>query len=206
MPRKSIFMDVTVARGFMPDGTVRECTDTVVTLAARNDYENPADCVIPYCDIYYNIPFERNPLKPGNLKAYKELKHIIDEGEYDIVHCHTPVGAMLTRLAAKQARRNSKIFHVNQDGLSQSLALAFNQTCILFQLEHQAAGLLVGTAQGLHDFLGGEDDVDPALFIQPVILDRQAHAVQQDTVQDLCIGGQRFELRVGEQHLGDAIE
>jgi len=32
MPRKSIFMDVTVARGFMPDGTVRECTDTVVTL------------------------------------------------------------------------------------------------------------------------------------------------------------------------------
>ena len=49
-------------------------------VAARNDYENPADCVIPYCDIYYNIPFERNPLKPGNLKAYKELKHIIDEG------------------------------------------------------------------------------------------------------------------------------
>lgn len=30
MPRKSAFMDVTVARGFMPDGTVRGCTDTVV--------------------------------------------------------------------------------------------------------------------------------------------------------------------------------
>lgn len=81
-------------------------------VAARNDYENPADCVIPYCDIYYNIPFERNPLKPGNLKAYKELKHIIDEGEYDIIHCHTPVGAMLTRLAAKQARKKgTKVFY-----------------------------------------------------------------------------------------------
>lgn len=81
-------------------------------VAARNDYENPADCVIPYCDIYYNIPFERNPLKPGNLKAYKELKHIIDEGEYDIIHCHTPVGAMLTRLAAKQARKQgTKVFY-----------------------------------------------------------------------------------------------
>ena len=63
-------------------------------VAARNDYENPADCVIPYCDTYSNIAFERNPLKPGNLKAYKELKHIIDEGEYDIIHCHTPVGAI----------------------------------------------------------------------------------------------------------------
>lgn len=81
-------------------------------VAARNDYENPDDCVIPYCDIYYNIPFERNPLKPGNLKAYKELKHIIDEGEYDIIHCHTPVGAMLTRLAAKQARKKgTKVFY-----------------------------------------------------------------------------------------------
>ena len=81
-------------------------------VAARNDYENPDDCVIPYCDIYYNIPFERNPLKPGNLKAYKELKHIIDEGKYDIIHCHTPVGAMLTRLAAKQARKKgTKVFY-----------------------------------------------------------------------------------------------
>ena len=81
-------------------------------VAARNDYENPSECVIPYCDTYYNILFERNPLKPGNLKAYQNLKKVIDEGEYDIIHCHTPVGAMLTRLAAKQARkRGTKVFY-----------------------------------------------------------------------------------------------
>ena len=81
-------------------------------VAARNDYENPADCVIPYCDTYYNILLERNPLKPGNLTAYQSLKRVIDEGGYDIIHCHTPVGAMLTRLAAKQARkRGTKVFY-----------------------------------------------------------------------------------------------
>lgn len=81
-------------------------------VAARNDYEIPVDCVIPYCDTYYDIPFERNPLKPGNVKTYKELKKVIDEGEYDIIHCHTPVGAMLTRLAAKQARKEgTKVFY-----------------------------------------------------------------------------------------------
>lgn len=81
-------------------------------VAARNDYENPADCVIPYCDTYYDIPFERNPFKLENLKAYKELKKVIDNGRYDIIHCHTPVGAMLTRLAAKQARKNgTKVFY-----------------------------------------------------------------------------------------------
>ena len=81
-------------------------------VAARNDYENPDDCKIPYCDTYFDIPFERNPFKPGNIKAYKSLKRIINEGHYDIIHCHTPVGGMLTRLAAKKARKNgSRIFY-----------------------------------------------------------------------------------------------
>ena len=74
-------------------------------VAARNDYETPSDCVIPCCDRYYDIPFERSPLKPSNLRAYRQLKRVIDEGEYDLIHCHTPVGAFLTRLAAGKARK-----------------------------------------------------------------------------------------------------
>lgn len=75
------------------------------SVASRNDYEDPADCKIPYCDHYYDIPFERMPWKPKNLQAYRMLKKIIDEGNFDIVHCHTPVGAMLARLAAVDARK-----------------------------------------------------------------------------------------------------
>ena len=78
-------------------------------VAARNDYENPEDCIIPYCDHYYDIPFERNPVKPGNLKAYKALREVIGSEHYDIIHCHTPVGAMLTRMAARDARRNGSL-------------------------------------------------------------------------------------------------
>lgn len=74
-------------------------------VASRNDYEDPADCQIPYCDTYYDVPFERLPWKKGNWKAYRMLKTIIDAGNYDIIHCHTPVGAMLTRLTARDARK-----------------------------------------------------------------------------------------------------
>ena len=74
-------------------------------VASKNDYENPADCQIPYCDTYYDIPFERLPWKPRNIQSYKMLKKIIDEGNYDIIHCHTPVGAMIARLAALSARK-----------------------------------------------------------------------------------------------------
>lgn len=83
-----------------------------IAVAAWNDYENPRDCQIPYCDTYYDIPFERSPFKPGNLEAYRKLKKIIDVGHYDIIHCHTPVGAALTRLAARESRkRGTKVIY-----------------------------------------------------------------------------------------------
>lgn len=76
------------------------------SVAAKNDYENLNDCSIPYCDHYYDIPFERFPIKRKNIQAYKLLKKIIEEEHFDIIHCHTPVGAMLARLAAKDVRNN----------------------------------------------------------------------------------------------------
>ncbi|USK43970.1 glycosyltransferase family 4 protein [Cytobacillus oceanisediminis] len=76
-------------------------------VCAKNDYENKEDCVVPYCDNYYNLPFERSPIKYNNFKTYKQLKDIIDSNEFDIIHCHTPVGGALTRLAAKDARKKS---------------------------------------------------------------------------------------------------
>ena len=81
-------------------------------VAARNDYENPADCQIPWCDAYFDIPFQRMPWKIGNFRAYRMLKEVIDQGDYDIIHCHTPVGAMLARLAARSARkRGTKVIY-----------------------------------------------------------------------------------------------
>ncbi len=81
-------------------------------VAARNDYDNPTDCRIPYCDTYYGIPFERTPWKKENLTAYRMLKRVIDEGGYDLIHCHTPVGASVARLAALDARkRGTKVIY-----------------------------------------------------------------------------------------------
>lgn len=81
-------------------------------VAARNDYGNPDDCIIPYCDQYYDIPFERSPFSIRNISAYMELKRIISEDNYSIIHCHTPVGGVLTRLAAKSKRNDGvKVFY-----------------------------------------------------------------------------------------------
>ena len=60
---------------------------------------------IPYCDKKIKISFERSPIKINNLKAIKQLKKVINEEQYDIIHCHTPMGSVVTRLAAKGARK-----------------------------------------------------------------------------------------------------
>ena len=46
----------------------------------------------------FNLPFGRNPLHPGNLKAFKQLLAIQKQRQYDIVHVHTPVASLFGRL------------------------------------------------------------------------------------------------------------
>jgi glycosyltransferase EpsD len=68
---------------------------------------------IPYCDKHFNLNFARFPIKLQNIKVYKELKNIIEENKYEIIHCHTPVGGVITRLAARNARKkyNTKVIY-----------------------------------------------------------------------------------------------
>lgn len=61
---------------------------------------------IPYCDVKHVISFERSPFKFNNIKAIKQLKKIVNQEHFDIIHCHTPMGSVVTRLAAKKARKN----------------------------------------------------------------------------------------------------
>lgn len=60
---------------------------------------------LKYCDKFTEIPFSRSPKSPDNVKAYGRLKKLLEEEHYDVILCNTPVGGIVTRLAAKKARR-----------------------------------------------------------------------------------------------------
>ena len=80
-----------------------------VHVAAKNDFINEL-CVIPNCDKYYDIKFARFPFSKTNIKAYKQLKKLIQENNYEIIHCHTPVAGVLTRLAARNNKNTTVIY------------------------------------------------------------------------------------------------
>lgn len=74
-------------------------------VAAKNDYPDGV-CDIPYCDHYVNIDFARSPFSKQTFVAYNQLRELFSKERFNIVHTHTPVGGVLTRIAARDARRN----------------------------------------------------------------------------------------------------
>lgn len=54
----------------------------------------------------HGIDCSRTPLNKGNLKAVKQLKKIVENEHFDIVHCHTPIAAACCRIACRKARKN----------------------------------------------------------------------------------------------------
>ncbi len=51
---------------------------------------------------HYQIDFSRSILNmKSNVKAYKQVKKLMTENQYEFVHCHSPIGGAVARLAGK---------------------------------------------------------------------------------------------------------
>lgn len=77
-----------------------------IHVAARDNLAEKNGLKLDFADKVFNVPFDRSPFSKRNIGAYRVLKKIIDNGDYDIIHCNTPVGGILARLAAKKHRKN----------------------------------------------------------------------------------------------------
>ena len=73
------------------------------------DYCAPNDEVVTECDNHIVLPIPRSPFSKGSLKCIKNLKKILEKEQYDIIHCHTPMGAVIARLAARKLFKQNKV-------------------------------------------------------------------------------------------------
>jgi glycosyltransferase EpsD len=73
------------------------------------DYCSAGEENVLDCDNQYSISIARSPFSLKNIKALKELKEILNKNQYTIIHCHTPMGGVLGRLAAKRLWKAGKI-------------------------------------------------------------------------------------------------
>lgn len=83
-----------------------------IHIAAKDNLAVKNGLKIENVDRIFNVEFSRSPKSTDNIKAYKQLKKIIDENKYDIISCNTPMGGIVTRLAARKARKTgTKVFY-----------------------------------------------------------------------------------------------
>lgn len=83
-----------------------------VHVAARDNLAEKNGLKLDFVEKVYDVPFSRSPKSTDNIKAYKQLKKIIARGQYDAIHCNTPMGGIVTRLAARKARINgTKVYY-----------------------------------------------------------------------------------------------
>lgn len=84
-----------------------------VHVAARNNLDEKNGLRLQYADQYFDVPFQRSPKDIRNLKAYAQLKKLLKKEYYDVIVCNTPMGGIITRLAAKETRkRGTKVVYM----------------------------------------------------------------------------------------------
>lgn len=62
---------------------------------------------------WINISFSRNPFSKNSFKAIKEMRDLIKNNEFEMVHFHTPVAAFLGRYAAMKEKQKNIIYTVH---------------------------------------------------------------------------------------------
>lgn len=58
----------------------------------------------------HDLRFSRSPLSTANFSGYKLLRRIIQEGDYDIIHTHTPVASALVRICCRKNENITVIY------------------------------------------------------------------------------------------------
>ncbi len=73
------------------------------------DYVAPNDEIINECTKHIILPIPRSPFSLKTGYCIRELRKILINNNYDIIHCHTPMGGVIARLAARKLFKNGKV-------------------------------------------------------------------------------------------------
>ena len=76
-----------------------------IHVAARDNLAEKDGLELEYPDRVFDVPFQRSPFDKRNIKAFREIKKILAENHYDIIHCNTPVGGIIGRIAGNKYRK-----------------------------------------------------------------------------------------------------
>lgn len=114
------FLFVTTISGFLPQFESGDCLlaqQLGCKVSYASNFDNPVyvfekEDLIKQGIELHQIEVRKSPLSiKSNLKAVKELRKLIDDGDIDIIHCHNPMGAVAARVAARFSSKHPYVIY-----------------------------------------------------------------------------------------------
>ena len=75
-----------------------------VDLACNRKDSSVLDDFLEWGCGFIPILCERNLFRFGNLWSIKQIREIVESRKYDIIHCHTPIASVCTRISLRKVR------------------------------------------------------------------------------------------------------
>lgn len=75
--------------------------------------ENKKKIFEQYGVIFHQIDFIRQPYHLGNIKAFKQICNLIEKEKIDYIHCNTPIGGVVGRLAGLKCKVKKVIYQAH---------------------------------------------------------------------------------------------
>jgi len=95
---------------------------------------------MPGCDQCHRIDIARSPFMPRNIKGFLQLKKLLNKNKYDIVHCNTPMGGALARLAAGKVRKRGTKVVYTAHGFHFFMGAPLKNWLVYYPIEFLLAG------------------------------------------------------------------
>lgn len=146
---------------------------------------------------FVQIDFDsKNPFSSKNYTAYRQIAAVLQENQFDLIHCHTPIAGLITRLAAaKYRRKGTKVLYTTH-GFSFSTHSSLKSRLIFKTLETAVSGYCDGIITiNQEDFAAAKKMACPNVYyIHGVGVDINCYA--QTTIDTTAY---RSSIGVGER-------
>ncbi|CAH0346461.1 glycosyltransferase family 4 protein [Bacillus sp. CECT 9360] len=99
---KKILIVSTVSRQFylFEQGNIEVLQSLGFEVHAAANFSDASERLDCLNIIRHHFEIQRSPFSAKNIDAYKQLKILMKEEKFDAIHCHSPMGGVLARLAA----------------------------------------------------------------------------------------------------------
>ena len=156
--------------------------------------------------VYHQVDIPRSVFKVGSiLRSLKQVKSLCRNEQYDLIHCHSPIGGVVARLAARKSRKTGTKVIYTAHGFHFFKGASLKNWLLFYPMERLCArmtDLLITINQEDYTLAKAKMKAAKVVYVPGIGLDTQRFSQEEDTAalrEELALApNAKVVLSVGE--------